>query len=267
MVSLPEIQDSKIIQTSSCRVVFRPEFDASKYNLLNILQWFPENKNSIHNDRNILKIVEFGENVTVIKSFKIPTLFSRLIYTFVRSSKAKRSFENSLVLKNKGFNVPEPLAFLEFFNKGLLKESFYISRKLVFDCTLHEVVRGQKFLWEDILPLVVEQAYCMHQSDIIHRDFSHGNVLVSNSGGRLYFSFVDLNRLYMGHVSFKMGLKSLVRLIDNDQTLEIIAKKYAECGQQDAGYTRMILGKYFSRHQRQKRFKSKLKAYLGIKKK
>jgi hypothetical protein len=58
-----------------------------------------------------------------------------------------------------------------------------------------------------------------------------------------------------------------VRLIDNDQTLEIIAKKYAECGQQDAGYTRMILGKYFSRHQRRKRFKSKLKAYLGIKNK
>jgi tRNA A-37 threonylcarbamoyl transferase component Bud32 len=265
--ALSEKQNLITVKTNVCKMMYQKDFSTSETFLLDILQWFPENQNAIHNDRNILKVVDLGGRLTVVKSFKTPHLPSRWIYTFFRSSKAKRSFENSLTLKEKGFNVPEPVAFLEFFNHGLLKESFYISEKVTFDCTLHEVVRGQKYSWVEILPLVVEQAYRMHQCGIVHLDFSYGNVLVRELNNGFGFSLVDLNRLYKGEVSLQRGLKSLVRLIESQESLYLIAEKYAQCSQEDPDVLRSILSEHYERHLRQKRVKSRLKSFMGIGKK
>jgi len=265
--TLSEKQNLITVKTNAYKMVYRKGFSISETFLLDILQWFPENQNAIHNDRNILKVVDLGGCLTVVKSFKTPDLPSRCIYTFFRASKAKRSFENSLTLKEKGFNVPEPAAFLEFFNHGLLKESFYISEKVAFDCTLHEVVRGQKYSWVEILPLVVEQAYRMHQCGIVHLDFSYGNVLVRQMSDGFDFYFVDLNRLYKGEVSLERGLKSLVRLIENKESLFLVAEKYAQCSQEDPDFIQSRLSEHYERHLRQKRVKSRLKSFLGLGKK
>lgn len=267
MITLAESQDFKTIKTDTCKMVYRQGFDFYKNHFLSILQWFPENKNAIHDDRNILKIIDLGGCQAVVKSFKTPNVLSRWIYTFFRASKARRSLENSLILKERGFNVPEPIAYMEFFNNRLIKESFYISKKIIFDCTLHEVARGQKFTWLEILPFVVEHAYSMHQAGIIHRDFSHGNILVTQTGADFNFSLVDLNRLFIGKVSFNKGLKSLVRLIDGDISLQLVASKYAECGRKDAVAAKAVLQKHYTRHLKKKTIKRNLKSFLGIKKK
>ena len=55
---------------------------------------FNDNQNFLKNDRNVVKILSFGEIETVIKSFKSPNFIQGVIYKFFRKSKARRSYEN-----------------------------------------------------------------------------------------------------------------------------------------------------------------------------
>jgi tRNA A-37 threonylcarbamoyl transferase component Bud32 len=255
-----------------CRIVCRPEYLFLKSSLLNFSNWFDENGEAIHADRNILKrfrssLIEGLQVDLVAKSFKVQNPLSAFIYTHLRESKARRSFENSLKLLNAGFSVPEPVAYIECFGKGILKESFYISEAIDFDCTLHEVYREQMFDWRTVVPLVIEQAYLMHASGFMHRDFSPGNILIKEVDGQYQFSFVDLNRLYIGAVSFDEGLKSFVRLANNDELLLLLTKVYSSCAHKDDREAYDILSVYLAKHRLYKERKVKIKKILGLDKK
>ncbi len=259
----------EIYKGSSFKAQYNQEFAFFVESLSSARAWFLENGEAIHQDRNVLKRFDSDlfnglDDAVVVKSFKIPNPVSRLIYSFFRPSKAKRSFRNSVELVKAGFSVPSPLAYIEFFNAGLLRESFYFSREFSYGCTLHEVYRKQMFEREDVLPLVVKEAYKMHQSGFLHRDFSHGNVLVSKKADLYTFAFVDLNRLYKGKVSFEFGLKSLVRLATDERSTEILAEHYALCAGRSKEEALKVLNVHLYAHKRQKALKQKIKKALGI---
>lgn len=261
-----------IFSNKICRVVCRDDFAFFEKELLDFKHWFLLDGVIIHADRNVLKsfdsVLLVGSDIDIVaKFFKIPNLVSRVIYSFFRPSKAKRSFENSWRLVRAGFSVPLPIAYVEYADRGLLKESFYISERLNFDCTLHAVYRKQMFDWALILPLVVEKAYQMHQAGLMHRDFSHGNILVKQKEEEYLFSFVDLNRLYVGPVSFMQGLRSLVRLANDEASLKILADCYARCANRDEGEAFDILSKELAKHRTYQIRKKNIKTMLGISKK
>jgi hypothetical protein len=54
--------------------------------------------------------------------------------------------------------------------------------------------------------------YALHQKHIYHIDYSVGNILYSESNGRIDFALIDNNRMDFGPVPFKKGIKNLVRL-------------------------------------------------------
>jgi serine/threonine protein kinase len=238
--------------------------------LVSIKEWFGEKGESLHDDRNVIKRYsskEFPnlEKDIVVKSFKTPNSLSRFIYTFFRASKAKRSFENSITLAEAGFSVPEPLAYIEFKDKGLLKESFYISEYLVFDCSLHEVFRRQAdgFHWNEILPLVVDQGFKMHEKGVLHKDFSPGNVLVKKKDSGFKFSFVDLNRMYKGRISEKKGLASFMRLAHDNDSERMIVERYAACSKKDIAFIEGVFQRELKKYRSSKNLKQKFKSLLG----
>ena len=228
--------------------------------------WFEQNGKVVHMFRNELKILSDSRlrKDVVIKSFKVPGFFSKLIYSFFRPSKARRSYENSFIFLDKGFQVPYPLAYLEKRKSGLLGKSYFISELVDFDCTLHEVYKREMYDWSEMLPLVVEQAYLMHIAGLVHRDFSPGNVLIRKIGDGYTFSYVDLNRLRMGDVSFGRGLKSLVRLAHDVESQEIIARTYARLSNHGESEAIALMAKTAGRHRFVKEKKSAIKIKLGL---
>ena len=68
---------------------------------------FKENQNVIKNNRNIIKKLRFGDVETVTKSFKRPNFIQGIIYKYFRKTKARRSFEHSLLLNQMGIKTPE----------------------------------------------------------------------------------------------------------------------------------------------------------------
>lgn len=229
---------------------------------LNIDALFSSSDKVLHRARNVIKEVPYDGTNLIIKSFRIPGLWGRLVYTFFRRSKARRSFEYSLSLNDKNIKVPAPVACVECYESGLLKSSFYLSEKFSYDCTLHEVLRDEMFSCETVLPEVARFAYAMHQQGFLHLDFSPGNILVKETNGTYQLAMVDVNRMRFGQINFELGLKGFTRLLRNQKGVVLLAHAYAECANQDQAQAVEKLQQNYQEYTRHAQLLQRLKAPL-----
>ena len=188
---------------------------------------FTQNQNIIKDDRNIIKILRIGEIETVTKLFKTPNFIQGIIYKFFRKSKARRSYEYSIFLNQKGIKVPEPLGYIEVYDRFRLRQSYYVSRKIDFDFTLELATKKKVEDYRSILKSFTDFTYKVHKNNIMHLDYSTGNICVKKNEKGYDFFLVDLNRLYKGFVSSKAGLENLNRISKDPEIIKILAEGYA----------------------------------------
>jgi len=199
-------------------------------NYLNLLQnirdYFSNSKDSIHKARNEIKIIDFEGEELVVKSFKIPNIINKIVYTVFRDSKAKKSYENSL--KTEGF-VPKPIGYIEFKKFGLINESYFVSENFKYDFTIREPLLQADFKdKEGVFNAFARFTYKLHESGIFHLDYSPGNILIQEKEGGYIFKIVDINRMEFKPLSLEERLKNFSKLWAKDEDLKIIVKEYAK---------------------------------------
>ncbi|MFL2754504.1 MAG: lipopolysaccharide kinase InaA family protein [Gammaproteobacteria bacterium] len=197
------------------------------FSLKDFEKFFEENQNTIQNNRNIIKKLRLGEIETVTKSFKKPNFMQGMIYKFFRKTKAKRSFEHSLLLNQKGIKTPEPLCYIEVFDRFRLLQSYYISRQINYDFTLEFAAHKEAKDYKNILKSFIDFTYNLHKKNIMHLDYVVGNICVKKIDKGYDFFLVDLNRLYKGLVTSKTGVKNLKRISRDPEIIKILAEEYA----------------------------------------
>lgn len=195
---------------------------------------FDKEGESIFLARNEIRLYDEGGFTLNVKSYKVPILINRIAYTFFRPSKASRAYEHALTLLSKGFQTPDPVAYIETRKSGLLHRSFFIS--------LHTPMDGHMRLFndedkdnvgkEDLIKAFAEFTARLHEADILHCDYSPGNILrekVDEMGKISYnFSLVDINRMQFRPVSVEMGCKNFRRMRGNDEFFRLCATYYAK---------------------------------------
>ncbi|MEA2019082.1 MAG: lipopolysaccharide kinase InaA family protein [Campylobacterota bacterium] len=210
-------------------VFIESEFDSIKYEIENIEKKFQTNDNLIHNARNQLKIIDFDGIDTVVKSFKIPNFINKIIYTFFKPSKAKKSFINSKKLIELDINTPKPIAYVEHKKFGLLDKSFFITEREKYDFTIREVFHHKVDKHEDILKEFARFTYDLHQKGVWHVDYSLGNILITKQEDGYKFSIIDINRMIFKNISANEGLKNFNKFWAKDENdLKIMADEYAK---------------------------------------
>lgn len=196
----------------------------------NIKIYFNQETNkTLYNKRNIVKVVEFERKKYVVKSFKIPHLLNQVVYRFFRDSKAKRSFINSIKLKQLGVNTPKPIGYVEFSTYFRFKESFYISEFFNFDFEIRAVFKDKSFKdRENILKRFIEYTYKLHQKKVHHIDYSPGNILVKRVGDSYEFSIIDVNRMEFVEFDDDLRMQNLAKLTKDIEDNEFMARYYAQ---------------------------------------
>ena len=225
--------------------------------LLNIQEFFSKNNITIHKARNELKILHYAELDLVVKSFKIPHLFNRFIYSFFRDTKAKKSYENSLKILQF---TPKPIGYIEFYSTGLLKESYFISEKFDFDFTIKEPITNIKLVnRENIFREFAKFTYELHEHNIYHNDYSPGNILIKRDETNYTFKIVDINRMKFKELCLDERLKNFAKLWLLDEDLKTIVKEYAELIHEDKEKCVNIALKYSHALKRKINMKKRLK--------
>lgn len=197
--------------------------------LLNIKKHFQENSDTIHKARNELKVIKYKDMQTIVKAFKVPNIVNQIVYAYFRDSKAKKSYENAVKLKELKVNTPEPIGYIEFYRTFLFKESFFIAKKFDYEFTIREPLRNKNLENRiDIIKAFVLFTYDLHKKGVYHKDYSAGNVLVAKKDDTWEFSVVDINRMEFKPINLEQGLDNFAKLWLDENDLDLIAKEYAK---------------------------------------
>ena len=239
------------------KIIINNSFDFFHDFILNIQSHFNNNTQTIHKARNELKIIHYKDLETVVKSFKTPNLLRRIIYTYFRDSKAKKSYDNSVKLQNF---TPKPIGYIEFFKTRLINESYFISEKFEYDFTIREPLLDDAFEDRDtIFKAFARFTFELHQKNILHQDYSPGNILIKKENDGYLFKVVDINRMEFRKLSLNDRLKNFSKLWAKDSEITTIAKEYANiCNEDEAKCVTDAL-KYNTRHKNKMNMKKRLK--------
>ena len=233
--------------------------------LINIKEHFNKNKNTIHKARNELKNISYNEIDIIVKSFKIPSLFKALIYSYLKDSKAKKSYLNAKTLLSLDIPTPKPLAFIEFYKNGLLKESFYLSKKQSYDFDIRKVLLNKDFKDRElILKNFAKFTLNLHNKGIYHKDYSPGNILIKKENNIYEFIIVDINRLKLAKVSMNQIFANFAKLSAHKEDLLLIASEYARLKNINKALAISLILKYDEKETKKKLIKNTLRKIFGL---
>lgn len=218
---------------------------------------FKQSSESIHKARNELKIVEHNGQKYVLKSFKVPPFINKLIYTFLRSSKAERSYENSLRLQTF---TPKPIAYTEYRDKGLLSHSYFLSEHFAYDFTIREPLLDSEFEdRENIFKAFARFTLSLHDKGFFHKDYSPGNILIKKVATNQYhFVIVDVNRLLIKPATETLRARGFEKLWASDADLTVMAQEYVAQGSVGSNFPKLVVD-FSNRNKNFKNFKKRLK--------
>ena len=209
------------------KVVVNPTYHSLMSFITSLPECFGKEGTVIYEGRNHLKRFDIETVQLTVKSFRILKFFNRIIYTFFRSSKAKRSYLHGMTLLEKGINTPEPVAYIENRKRGLLSDSYYICMYFESDGMMREFHRGTLVGREMLLQQFARFTASLHEQAVHPLDYSPGNILYQVKDEQYSFSLVDINRMRFETVGMKTGCESLRRLWGSHEMITFIAAEYA----------------------------------------
>jgi serine/threonine protein kinase len=241
---------------------FPPHYSYLQETFKNIRSIFSGDTHSIHKARNELKIIELDGIKTVVKSFKVPHFFNRIVYTFFRKSKAYKSFHNTLRLQHLDISTPQPIALIEFFSSGLLSDSYFIAEYFDYDFTIRTPLLEPLEDREAIFTAFAAYTYDLHQKGVWHLDYSPGNILIKKMEEGYQFAIVDINRMEFKNICPIDGCENFNKLWASDEELEIMGHEYARLSGLDEALTIHEMKRHNDANKRTKNFKKRLKRVL-----
>ena len=224
--------------------------------LLSIKERFLKSENILHKARNEIRVLHHDGIDIVVKSFKIPHLLNRIVYSFFRDSKAKKSYENSIKIASF---VPAPIGYIEFYASGLLKESFFLCEEFKYDFTIREPLLDKNHHDKnEILKAFARFTLELHDNDIYHDDYSPGNILIQKDVNSYIFKLVDINRMKFYKLSESDRAKNFSKLWASDEELTLMATEYMQHHACDENFVEQVLY-YSNKNKKIKNFKKRLK--------
>ncbi|WP_016776947.1 lipopolysaccharide kinase InaA family protein [Anaerophaga thermohalophila] len=233
------------------KVRFHTDISDLMHFMENLPYTFRNEGTTIKNDRNEIKIINFGGVDLCVKAFNKVTVFNRFMYSWFRPSKAERSYNLAKFLLKKGIDTPYPLGYVEVKGRwGILKTSFYVSLCQQYNFMLSDIIKGEHPEAKEILGGFARfMATKVHPAGIWHGDLSTGNVLINKNSLKNYsFSMVDLNRIKVKkRISPRTGIRNLQKLTNRPVYLSIMAEEYAMASKNDpAMFAYSLIGSHIA---------------------
>ncbi len=177
----------------------------------------------------IVKMTAPDGRMLNVKRFQQPRWLNRIIYSAgIRQPKGRRAFNYPARLLAKGIETPEAVAYIEDRNAiGLLRQSWFVSIQCPYRHLLYEMGDAAPEVYEPMAKALARFAAHMHDNEVLHLDFSPGNILWDYNGDAITFSIVDINRMRFGTVSVCDGAKSFARLWGPKRFIQLLVEEYA----------------------------------------
>ena len=221
------------------RVIINPKYYHLEESIKRIPELFEKQGRVLYDRRNLIKEMLLEDSLLInVKRYGVPKLINRIAYSFFRQPKGERAFIYPQILLQKGFETPEPIAYIEFKKNGLIDYSYFVSVQCPYQRTFYEFGDADPNSGEcvDIIRAFAHYTASLHENGILHQDYSPGNILFNKIGNNYRFSLVDLNRMTFGEVGLEAGCANFARLWGQKEFFVQLAKAYAKARHWDEAY-------------------------------
>lgn len=237
-------------------LVIHPTYEPLREWIQALPTTFAQTGEVIYDARNQIRLMQAPDGSDVcVKRFHAPRSLNRWVYTFLRAPKAVRAYENALRLQQEGIGTPEVIAYILTTKRGLLSESYLISRRSNLTRNMYEFRHHPLDGYEPIVRDFARFTARMHEKGILHKDYSPGNILFDlNPDGHAHFELVDINRMRFDHpVNLDDACFSFRRLWGKEDFFVLLATEYAQArGWNEQECIRLTL-RYWKRFWRHKK--------------
>ena len=225
------------------RLVLNNKYELLREWLNRLPETFDMQGEMIYDARNQIRrivpcIAEWSEEEPlIVKRFHRPIFPNRVIYSCLREPKAARAYYNAVSLLQKGIATPEPIAFI-LCGKHLLSESYLITRESRLPHLMREFTLDYRPELNDLIRPFARFTARMHEADVLHLDYSPGNILWDKKGDDYIFEVIDINRMRIGKkVTLQEGCQSMRRICARTEFFKVFADEYAQARGYDSAET------------------------------
>lgn len=180
----------------------------------------------LYKGRNTVKSFNVDGCTLVVKHYKRPNPIQRVAYSFFKKSKAARAYIFAAMLRQKGFNTPHEVAYLELGNGILMSDSYFVSESCMLP-PLSNLLRCEDFN-HDIADALAQLLADMHAKGVLHGDLNLTNILYDKTkDGGFSFWLIDTNRSKFRQPTEKDCAENLKRLTHDKRLMSYVIKRYA----------------------------------------
>ena len=181
------------------------------------------------------KARRFFATATCCERYAPLSLRGNLAIRLYKTSKGKKAYFKPFKLRERGFESPEPVAFV-CYRKGLFASVIYlVCLQSAYRYSLDRIMDFSDEERREITKQFACFAARLHNDGFLHRDFSASNILFDKVNKRYHFALIDTNSLRTGHpVSIERGCRNLSQLIGDEDFFKVLADTYANARNADA---------------------------------
>lgn len=150
-----------------------------------------------------------------------------------RTSQAKRAYIGPLRLRERGFDSPEPIAYISL-RQGLFSRcKYFVSLKMDLRFCMEDFADLHDKEYAEGITAFGKFMAKLHDKGVKHTNLSSKNILFDYDEGRWRFALMDANRIKTTHrIGIKDGCKNFARLSGSRDFFTAVAAVYA----QERGY-------------------------------
>lgn len=207
-------------------IIINPKYKALQTYLEHIEDHFAEGEvvqqafneiRLLHTEGLTLNVKRYGKN------------FSRRL-KFYKMAKGKRAFIGQRLLRERGYDSPEPVAFVRYRRRLITANTYFVTVQSSLRYMLSDLDQFSAEDQRSILLAFAAYTKRLHEDGFIHQNYKTKHVLFDrNESGEWQFALLDVNRVHRHRhrINVERGLKGFERLQITEDQLEFVAREYA----------------------------------------
>ena len=211
------------------KIILNPKYEALREYLTQLEYHFEHDGHEIHNGRNVIRTLKANSYTLCVKRFAPPPLKRRVQQMIYKKSKGKQAYLRPLLLRERGFESPESVAFVRYRHGLWRTTTYFVSLLSTYRYDMQTLLNEDTDVQREVITHFARFAAHLHEDGFLHRDFSSTNILYDVIDGRYHFSLVDTNSMKCGSaVGIEAGCKNLAQLSGDDAFFANLAECYAK---------------------------------------
>lgn len=210
------------------KIILNPKYERLRPYLVHLDEHFEHEGNELHTGRNVIRTLHTDGLTLCVKRFAPPSLSRKVQQTLFKKSKGKLAYLSPLLLRERGFESPESIAFVRYQHGLWRSTTYFVSLMSDYRYNMQNLAEAPIEQQREVIKQFARFAAHLHEDGFLHRDFSSSNILYDIVDGRYHFSLVDTNNIKCGRaVSIEKGCENLAQLSGDEAFFSMLAECYA----------------------------------------